>query len=303
MSQNHPEPQTTNHVLMIEPATYYCNPETQPTNQFQHPDDISIAEIHQKALQEFRAYRDTLVSEGINVTTFMGHKDCPDHIFPNWFSTHPGHNMILYPMLTSNRRAEARAEMVEVLKRLYDVPLDMREVAVEGECLEATASLVMDRVNKIAFMARSARSSMRLAEIWCERTGYCLVPFQTQHHSGIPLYHTDLIIWIGRDIAAAGFENIVPEDRDAVRSALESSGRKLVSLSKEEIDGFCGNALAMDSMDGRRLLTMSSRSYESLSADNRAVLEKHFDKLIHSPLTTIEYYGGGAARCMLSELF
>lgn len=297
------DPQTTNHVLMIEPAIYYCNPETQPTNQFQHPDDTSIGEIHHKALMEFRAYRDTLVGEGVNVTTFLGHKDCPDHIFPNWFSTHPGHNMILYPMLTSNRRAEARKEMVDVLKRLYDVPLDLRELAVEGECLEATASLVMDRVNKIAFMARSARSSLRLAEIWCEHTGYRLVPFRTQHHSGIPLYHTDLIIWIGRDTAAAGFENIVPEDLDAVRAALDSSGREIVSLSKEEIDHFCGNALALDSMDGRKLLTMSTRSYNSLNPTNRTILERRFDKLIHAPLTTIEYYGGGAARCMLSELF
>jgi N-dimethylarginine dimethylaminohydrolase len=32
-------------------------------------------------------------------------------------------------------------------------------------------------------------------------------------------------------------------------------------------------------------------------------IAKHYKKIIHSDLSTIEKYGGGSARCMLSELF
>ena len=54
--------------------------------------------------------------------------------------------------------------------------------------------------------------------------------------------------------------------------------------------------------DDGPVLVMSSSAYHSLNPEQVKRLEKHA-QLLHSPLTTIEYCGGGSARCMLAELF
>jgi len=49
------------------------------------------------------------------------------------------------------------------------------------------------------------------------------------------------------------------------------------------------------------LLIMSSQAYESLTGDQVKQLTR-FNRIIHSPLTTIETNGGGSARCMMAEV-
>jgi len=46
---------------------------------------------------------------------------------------------------------------------------------------------------------------------------------------------------------------------------------------------------------------MSSQAFESLTAEQVKTL-KQYNKIIHSPLTTIETNGGGSARCMMAEV-
>jgi hypothetical protein len=48
---------------------------------------------------------------------------------------------------------------------------------------------------------------------------------------------------------------------------------------------------------------MSTKAFSSLSPIQIETLEKYFKKIIYSELSLIEKYGGGSARCMLSELF
>ena len=48
---------------------------------------------------------------------------------------------------------------------------------------------------------------------------------------------------------------------------------------------------------------MSSRAFHAHSDDQRKKLAQHFTEVIHADIPTIERYGGGSARCMLSELF
>lgn len=297
------EPQSTDHILLIEPAAFYANPQTMPTNQYQHEDATRPDEILSEALREFNQFRDALVKAGVAVTTLRGSEDCPDHIFCNWVSFHPNRRMVLYPMLAENRRAERLPSMLKVLARSYDLHVDLREFENEGKFLEATGSLALDRMHKVAYAAQSARTNMDLAEKWCEAMGYTLVSFGTQNHAGEPVYHTDLTTWIGTDIAACCFDCIVEEDRERVRASLQATGRKIVSLSMDELAGFAGNSLQLHTMNGRTILAMSSRAYASLSAENRAILEDHFDEIVHTSLTTVERYGGGSARCMITELF
>lgn len=297
------ELQTTDHVLMIEPGCFFANPQTMPTNQYQMEDAIDHARIFDNAMHEFRHFRDALVGAGVTVTTLKGHEDCPDHIFCNWVSTHPDRRMVLYPMLAENRRAERRPEMLEMLGRSYDLTLDIRSHELEGRFLEATGSMALDRAHKVAYAAQSARTSVPLAQEWCDAMGYTLVTFRTRNHAGAPVYHTDLVMWIGSGIAACCFDCIWEEDRDAVRASLDATGRKMIELSMDELAGFSGNSLELRTNEGRKILAMSSRAFAALSDTNRETLTAHFDDIVHTSLTTIERYGGGSARCMLTELF
>lgn len=297
------EPQTTDHVLLIEPGCFFANPQTMPTNQYQHEDAVDHERIFQNALHEFRTFRDALVEAGVNVTTLKGHKDLPDHIFCNWVSTHPGRRMVLYPMMAQNRRAERLPGMLAMLARSYDLTLDLREMENQGQFMEATASAVLDRANKICYAALSGRTTRELVERWAEAMEYKPVIFNTRHSSGIPVYHTDLVVWIGSDTAACCFECIEEDMRDQVRDQLEASGRLVLSLSMAELDGFCGNSLEIRGAEGQKYLAMSSRAFAALSDSNRKALCSRYDDIIHTSLTTIERYGGGSARCMLTELF
>jgi hypothetical protein len=49
-------------------------------------------------------------------------------------------------------------------------------------------------------------------------------------------------------------------------------------------------------------MVMSSEAYENLTPSQRNQIMKYC-RLVYSPLTTIEKYGGGSARCMMAEIF
>ncbi len=51
------------------------------------------------------------------------------------------------------------------------------------------------------------------------------------------------------------------------------------------------------------MLVMSQRARDALTEKQVKVLNKHFSRLLHSPIPTIEAYGGGSARCLMGELF
>ncbi len=299
--------QSTRHMLMIEPAVFFANPETMETNVYQVEEDGPGKEaLFQAALKEFRDFRDMLVENGVYVTTTCGYQECPDMVFPNWASTHRDENgegtLVLYPMLNENRQAERAPGMIELCKRSYANVVDLTAHEKEGRVLEAQGSLVLDRVNKIAYAALSARTDKALVEKWGELMGYQTVIFNTKSHTGQPVYHTDLIIHIGTSYAGVCAPAIVEEDRARVVDSLRTT-REVVEFSMDQLQSFCGNALEVLGEGNAPMLVLSSAAYAALSGDQRAMMEKHFTRLLHSPLPTLEKYGGGSARCTLMEMF
>jgi hypothetical protein len=65
---------------------------------------------------------------------------------------------------------------------------------------------------------------------------------------------------------------------------------------------FAGNMLQVRNLRGDTFLVMSSQAYRSLSAEQIRQIEAH-TSILHSPIPTIEQYGGGSIRCMLAEIF
>ena len=92
---------------MIEPESFYSNEQTSYTNHYQKEvTGEDIGEITQKALTEFNTLKNKIEERGIKVTSLKGSKECPDHIFPNWFMTFDNKTMQIFSMMAPNRREE-----------------------------------------------------------------------------------------------------------------------------------------------------------------------------------------------------
>ena len=291
-------PQSTNHIMVMEPVDFYANPETMATNSYQHEGDIEHAEIQKKALIEFRAMRDLMVEHGVNMMTVRGQEGCPDDIFPNWVSTHAGGRMALYPMLTPNRQKERRKDVIEILRRTYKDVQDYTLHEQDDKALEATGAMCLDRVNKVAYQVRSMRSHDDVAAMWCKMNGYVHIPFDTEY-KGRPVYHADVVMWIGSSLVGVCSECLMKDD---VVKHLKHR-REVVEFTNEQMAAFCGNSLEVIGTDGEKMLVMSAAGYNTLRDDQKAILAKHYKTIIKPKIPTIEYYGGGSARCMLLELF
>lgn len=291
--------QSTNHIMMMEPLEFHANPQTMETNSYQHPDDLDITKIDQKAVAELRAFRDLLVEHGVVVTTTLGQKGCPDDIFcNNWVSTHEGKRMVLYPMLAENRQTERRKDLIDILRRSYTDVQDFTPHEQHGKALESTGAMCMDRVNHIVYQARSDRSNEELAAMWCKMNDYTHIPFDTEH-KGKPVYHADVLMWIGTDIAGINSECL--KKKDIVKHLQHR--REVIEFTNDQMDKFCGNSLEVIGTGGERMLVMSKPGYESLRDDQKEMLSRFYKTIIQPEIQTIEYYGGGSARCMLLELF
>ncbi|MDB4156620.1 arginine deiminase-related protein [Gammaproteobacteria bacterium] len=288
---------------MIKPAIFYKNAQTIESNHYQiegDNEDIKIITI--KAIKEFNDFKLELESNGINILCFEGSKECPDHIFPNWFTTFSDKTMQIFSMLAPNRRTEKTPEIISYLQKDYDLTHNYSSFEDKDVFLEGTSSMVFDRVNKIVYAGLSPRTNQNLLTEWCKEHSYKLVKVQTESHTGAPIYHTDVFMFVGTDVIGICYEVIKSEYRELLKEKV-SKYHTVMEISKEQILDFCGNALEAKDKEGNLYLIMSSRAHDALNHDQLNILNTFYKKIIHSDLPTIEKYGGGSARCMLSELF
>jgi hypothetical protein len=295
--------QSTRHLLMIEPREFYANPQTMDTNVYQAPEAHETPQqIYQKALQEFYHYRNILVQHGVIITTAFGYQGCPDMVFPNWMSTTPAGHFFVHPMLNENRRAERAPEIINFYKSRYGFFHDWTSYENDGYFLESTASIVADHINKVGYSGLSARTSRELVEKWGQETGYDMVIFETQSHTGKPVYHTDFMMYIGTEMAGVCSACIVEKDRARVLNRIKDT-HQVIEFTMPQLQANCGNALEVLGAGDEKMLTMSSAAFKALSSDQKSFLQQFYKNIIHAPLDTLEKYGGGSARCMLMEIF
>ena len=295
--------QSTSHLFMIEPESFYSNEQTASSNHYQVKEVDEVADkIAEQALKEFHGLKNSIEKRGIKVTCLKGSSDCPDHIFPNWFITFEDKTFQLFSMKAKNRRLEKTKEMIEFLSLNYSMKSDLSEYESKGHFLEATSSMVIDRVNMVVYAAISSRTSSELTKKWCNDNNYELVLFETESHKGDAIYHTDVFMYIGQKIIGICFDVILPQYRQMVKEKV-SRFHDIYEIEENQILDFCGNSLEARNDSNEYFLIMSSRAFNALNDDQKRKLSKYYKKIIHSDLTTIEKYGGGSARCMLNELF
>ena len=295
--------QSTSHLFMIEPESFYVNEQTAFTNHYQKEvSDESPQIIAKKALDEFHNLKNKIEEKGIKVTSLKGSKDCPDHIFPNWFITFQNKTMQIFSMMAPNRRKEKKLSMIEHLTETYELTYDMSYLEKKDIFLESTSSMVFDRVNRIVYAGISPRTNAVQLIIWCRNNDFELVLFETESHTGSAIYHTDVLMYVGTDLVGICFDVIKPEHRDYVKEKVWQH-HEVVELSSEQIEEFCGNAIEAQNADNELFLIMSSRAFKALNQEQINKLLTSYKEIIHSDIPTIEKYGGGSARCMLTELF
>ena len=295
--------QSTSHLFMIEPESFYSNEQTSYTNHYQEEaSDEDIEEITQKALVEFHNLKDKIEAKGIQVTSLKGSKECPDHIFPNWFMTFDNKTMQIFSMLAPNRRKEKKLSMIEHLSKTYELTADFSYLENKEIFLESTSSMVFDRVNRIVYAGISPRTNAVQLIIWCRNNNFELVLFETESHTGSPIYHTDVLMYVGTDIIGICFDVIKEEHLDYVKEKVNAH-HDVVELTSDQIQNFSGNAIEAKNKDGELYLIISSKGFSALNQNQIDKLLESYKEIIHSDIPTIEKYGGGSARCMLTELF
>lgn len=291
---------------MIEPVGFRSNPETVADNAFQRPPgDESPQSIEIAAREEFARLREMLETRGVEVVwrAAAANRESPDAVFPNnWFSTHAGGTLVLYPMMAPSRRLERREEIVASLRDRYPLVVDLTATEAEGRYLEGTGSLVIDERGRIVYAGESPRTDRRLVEAWAERMGYEPVIFRATDAADRPIYHTNVVMSVGSDWAVLCVEAVDPLDRAEVLATLAESGHETIDISLEQMEAFCGNVLELESDKGERLVVMSDRAFHAFTDEQRDFLGSRAD-LVHADLATIETHGGGSARCMIAELY
>jgi hypothetical protein len=256
------ESQLASSVLMIRPARFESNPQTAESNRFQGRSAASAAQQHLEALAEFDGLVDALREHGIDVFVVddTSEPHTPDSIFPNnWVSFHGDGRVVLYPMEAENRRTERRMDIIEALDDdpgyVITEVIDLTQHEPSGHYLEGTGSMVLDRTNHVAYACLSSRTHLDPLGDFAQRMEYEVVAFDAVDRDGVPVYHTNVLMNVGENLAVICDAAIVREEqREAVLARLRESGREILTLSYDQLDAFAGNMLELRSKSGERLI-------------------------------------------------
>lgn len=306
---NLPRSQVTDAVLMIRPAAFRSNPQTAASNAFQDTGALPAAAAHEQAEQEFDAAVDALVAAGVTVHVFDDTPEPrrPDAIFPNnWISTHADGTVVVYPMQAPNRRAEVRRDIVAALAAdlgyRVDRVLDLTPWADRERFLEGTGSMVLDRVNRVAFAANSLRTDREVLDAFATELDYRPVLFDARDRDGVPIYHTNVMMWIGTTFAAVCLDAVSDGTERQLLRDLAGTGRELIELDFAQVSAFAGNALELRAADGVPVLALSRSAHDSLTPGQREALFGRMRAAV-ADISAIEACSGGSFRCMIAEIF
>lgn len=294
---------------MVRPVSFESNPVTAESNRFQTRPDASPQDQQAAALREFDGLVDALRAAGIEVFVVEDTPEphTPDSIFPNnWISTHADGRVVVYPMEAENRRTERRDDIIEFLDERLGLTVsevvDLTSHEAAGHYLEGTGSLVLDRVNRVAYACLSSRTHLDALGEFAQRMNYDVVTFDAVDSDGVPIYHTNVLMNVGEELAVICDDAIArPEQRAAVLTRLRDTGHDILKLSYDQLHAFAGNMLELRNQDGERIMAMSQQAYDSLDDKQRAMLSAQAT-IVSAPIESIEASAGGSVRCMLAEI-
>lgn len=309
--------QITNRVVMIKPACFNFNPETAPSNKFQSKiEGMTDSQIQERALVEFYTLVSKLKAVKVQVSIFEDIKKMStDAVFPNnWISfhseCHESPKVVVYPMLSEKRRQEKSDEVItHWTKELKSDLIDYSHFESQGKFLEGTGSMVLDRINRIAYACTSPRTDVDVLDQFCHDFDYTRLVF----HSSLPsqddgslhdIYHTNVMMSVGDTFVIICLESIQDEtERDQIVQSFKKTNKEIITINAEQVNEFAGNVLQLAGAEGTTHVFMSTRAYNILTEQQRVLIKKHCDSIESIPLDVIERAGGGGTRCMIAEVF
>ncbi len=300
---------TTDTIMMVRPANFGFNAETAENNAFQSNDRGETASnIATQARDEFDAMVKTLKSKGVDIIVVEDTDEPkkPDAIFPNnWISFHRNGAVVTYPMFAKNRRIERREDIIEALKKDFEVDRRYTFEHYEDDSLylEGTGSMLFDRDRNIMYACLSERTDPQIIDKFCVLMGSERIVFHSVDRNGDAIYHTNVMMALGEDFAVLCKASITKkEELEELLAKLDATGKEVIDISFDQMEAFAGNMLQVRNSSGDTFLVMSQTAYNSL---NENQIEKLSSKTSILPINinTIEYYGGGSVRCMMAEVF
>lgn len=302
--------QTSASILMVRPAHFGFNEETAVSNAFQVKDaKLSPAVIRKKAQDEFDEFVLRLRSAGINVIVVNDSPSPikPDAIFPNnWVSFHQEGYLITYPISATTRRPERRRKILETIEEagfIYEKRIKFESEEKKGIFLEGTGSIIFDHKNRLAYACRSPRTNEELLYKLCRLMKYRPVVFSAVDDNGQEIYHTNVMMTIGETFVVICWDALKDEtEKGILEKRFMDTQKAIIPITMPQLKAFAGNMLQVRNNLGKTKLIMSEQAFKSLTRNQIILLEQH-TQLLHTPLYTIETYGGGSARCMMAELF
>jgi hypothetical protein len=290
-------------VLMIRPKRFAFNSETANSNAFQSDGNTQT----DLALHEFEKMVDLLRAHEVAVEVFDDTPDPakPDAIFPNnWISFHEDGKVILYPMMAANRRLERRKDIIEHLKNKFLVQSieDLSSEENNNAFLEGTGSIVFDHVNSMAYACRSPRTSESVFKQLCKIINYKGILFDALDESGKPIYHTNVMMSVGEKFVIVCLDSIHNDaDQEIILESFAETGRKVISISYDQMRAFAGNILEVKSQADENLVLISETALRSLLPGQVNAITQYAE-LLPISIPTIERTGGGGVRCMVAGI-
>jgi hypothetical protein len=299
----------TDTVFMVKPKYFGYNAETAENNAFQdNSGDQTKEQIIDMARLEFDGLVEKLREKGIEVIVYedLDDLEVTDSVFPNnWITLHKNQILITYPMFAESRRAERRLDIIEDLKERfgYERQYFFDHYESESKFLEGTGSMILDRDNRVIYACLSDRTNVEILEKFSILMNYQKVFFHAVDRNGLEIYHTNVMMALGEEIAVVCLETIEDErERKELVKKLEETRKQIIEISQEQMEHFAGNMLELKNKKGYRYMVMSEQAFKSLNTKQIEEIEAS-SQIIHAPLNTIEKYGGGSARCMIAEIF
>lgn len=293
-------------ILMVRPFQFYFNQQTAANNFFQS--NINIENANELAIAEFDAMVEQLRTHKIKVQVVQDTKDpsTPDSIFPNnWFSTHAGGTLCLYPMYAENRRAERKLSVLDFLQKNYKIEnlLDLTDLEKEGKFIEGTGSMVLDHQNKISYGCLSERLDKEAFTYWCNKMQFKPISFKALDHKAQSIYHTNVMMCMGNQFVVICLESIPDEqEKQIVLESFLQTNKEVITISQDQLNHFAGNMLQVFDVDEKPHLILSNQAYKTLNVAQLKSLEK-YNPLLPISIPTIEALGGGSTRCMMAEIY
>lgn len=288
-------------LLMIRPSHFAYNAETATSNTFQYDAGLDKKSASELAQKEFDACVETLRANHIPVKVFedLPGSRLPDSVFPNnWFSTHPGGIINVYPMLNKSRQAEVREDILQTLKDDFGYTT-INDYRTENGFCEGTGSLVFDHEHKLAYAVISPRTDKPLTEKIIRDLQYKPV-FLEALNNKTPIYHTNVVMCVAPEFMVVCVDSLSMKSLETfIKNTPEE--KEVLPITVGQMNTFAGNMLAVD-VKKEKYIIMSEIAKKSLMRDQIEYIEQ-FRKIIALDIPTIETLGGGSARCMLAEIY